>query len=317
MLATYSGRGAEVAGTPALTSRECAGSFDGSSDLEATAHWIAAHALSLLAALMLLMLLATLAGWWLFERFGRRWWNWTVAHWQRIAALTPGAYLALHLVLGFAFALPALALFLELAEEIGDDQEEITRFDLALDQSLRQAVAPAVLRAFALLTHAGDGEVRAAICVLVAAWLLFQGRRLSCAAWITAVAGGGILNRALKAVFVRERPLYEHDLVTALGWSFPSGHASGALVLYGMLTYLSVRGQRLTAALPIVVAALVLIVAVGFSRVFLQVHYFSDVIAGFASGSVWLIVCITGTELALRHRARAAAATGRPTQGGP
>ena len=71
-----------------------------------------------------------------------------------------------------------------------------------------------------------------------------------------------------------------------------------------MLAYLLVRITRRAWHLSIVTAALGLILLIGFSRIFLQVHYFSDVLAGYLSGAAWLAVCVAGTEIAFGHRQR-------------
>jgi undecaprenyl-diphosphatase len=117
-----------------------------------------------------------------------------------------------------------------------------------------------------------------------------------------ALVGNGLLNRGLKAVFERVRPSWTHDLVTELSWSFPSGHASGAMVTYGMLGFIVARVAPATWRPAIVIAAIVLIANVGLSRVLLQVHFFSDVLAGFAIGAAWLAACI-GVLLVFEERA--------------
>jgi membrane-associated phospholipid phosphatase len=71
-----------------------------------------------------------------------------------------------------------------------------------------------------------------------------------------------------------------------------------------MLAFLLLRGLPQAWHLPVVMAAVTLILLVGFSRLFLQVHFFSDVIAGYASGTAWLAVCIASTEIALAAQRR-------------
>ena len=91
-----------------------------------------------------------------------------------------------------------------------------------------------------------------------------------------------------------------HGLVLADGWSFPSGHSSGSVVAFGMLAYLLSRflpADRAALRLPVLLAAAALAFTVGSSRVFLQVHFASDVLAGFASGAAWLAVCVAAVEV--------------------
>ena len=114
--------------------------------------------------------------------------------------------------------------------------------------------------------------------------------------------GHAALNLTLKEVFARVRPLHEHGLVFEPGFSFPSGHSSGSVVAYGMLAYLLVRALPPVWHLPVVLAATAAAFAIGCSRVFRQVHFASDVIAGVASGLAWLVVCITSVELTRHYR---------------
>ena len=80
------------------------------------------------------------------------------------------------------------------------------------------------------------------------------------------------------------------------GFSFPSGHSSGSVVAYGMLAYLALRLLPIRWHLPGLLATVALAFTVGASRLFLGVHFASDVIAGFASGAAWLAMCITLIE---------------------
>jgi undecaprenyl-diphosphatase len=124
--------------------------------------------------------------------------------------------------------------------------------------------------------------------------------------WVLAIAGNGLLNLSLKRLIGRVRPLDPEGGVLVQGLSFPSGHSSGAVVAYGMLAYLALRWLPKAWRWPVLVAALVLVVTVGISRVVLRVHFASDVAAGFASGSAWLALCITSDELVRWWRARRA-----------
>jgi membrane-associated phospholipid phosphatase len=261
--------------------------------MQDVARFIAAHPLILFVALTLLMLVGGVLLWWLALRIRDRA--------QQLPWFASGR-LPFDLLVGFLIVISMLTLFLSVADEIGID-ETLGRFDDLLAAELRQTLEVSTLRIFALVTRLGDAWWLALVCAVVAVFLVYRRRFLLAAGWVAAVAGNGLLNRGLKALFERTRPLHDHGWAMAQGWSFPSGHSSGALVTYGMLAYLIVRYRRPPGSLAIVLVATSVILGVGYSRIVLQVHYFSDVLAGFASGSLWLMATVIALEMAQRRRA--------------
>ena len=117
----------------------------------------------------------------------------------------------------------------------------MARADEALAASIGVHAAPATLRVFALLTHLGDPAWLALLGAGVALWLWSRRQRALALGWVLALGGNALLNPALKRIFERVRPLHEHGLVSEMGFSFPSGHTSGATVAYGMLAYVALR----------------------------------------------------------------------------
>jgi len=221
----------------------------------------------------------------------------------RLVTVEPGEYLVMHVVVGFVVMFVALAGFFELTEALSIN-DELGQFDQALAQTLRVSVDANTYRFFSVVTRLGDGWLLTAVSVVIALLLIARKQWLLLAGWLAAVGGNALLTRALKTLFQRLRPLHDNGFATADGWSFPSGHSSGALVVYGMLAYLVIRAVPRQWHLPMVLLTITLILTVGSSRIFLQVHYFSDVLAGFCSGAAWLAVCIAGTDLVLRQRQR-------------
>src|SRR3546814_2215562 len=104
------------------------------------------------------------------------------------------------------------------------------------------------------------------------------------------------INGGIKAVFHRVRPLHGHGFIIERGWSFPSGHAFGAMVFYGMLAYVLLRLLPPRFHRAVIAAAVLLSGVIGISRVLLHVHYFSDVMAGYCAGAAWLVLCLGGAE---------------------
>ena len=134
------------------------------------------------------------------------------------------------------------------------------------------------------------------MAVLAAAWLAWRGRRADSLVVVVGTAVGLALAPLLKLVFTRPRPT--GHLVFVDSWSFPSGHSTNSMVVLGLLTVLAVRERpgRLRRTLLVTIGAL-LVFAVGFSRVYLGVHWPSDVLAGWLIGACWLAICFTIAHL--------------------
>ncbi|MGK3968304.1 phosphatase PAP2 family protein [Sorangium sp. So ce118] len=214
--------------------------------------------------------------------------------------LSAAEYLVIHLALGLALSMAALV-FVALAEAVNGGAW-IVQVDLALARALHASSSSAGVAALRAFTFLGSGAALTVVAIVVAAVLLRRRHRVLAIGWLIALAGGGLLNWALKALFARQRPTFADPLAVAHGWSFPSGHSMGTFITFGMLSYLGLLFVRtLRARLLLVAFALSWTVAMGFSRMYLGVHYLSDVLAGFAAGSVWLAACISGIEVARRR----------------
>lgn len=283
---------------------------------------LGAHAVLALSIFSLTLLLATWILWRLIQRFGDALWRIAARSWDYLARSPIGAglrrvpllhasftrslsvwrYLGLHAIAGLAVAVAALTMFVELTDEIGAD-EELGAFDERLAGALREHVSSTTLEAFALITHLGDREWTIALGALVAVFFCVRRWWLHALVWVLATGVGGLLIRVLKNSFERARPIHEHALTDTASWSFPSGHAAGAVFVYGMLGYIVLRHAPSIWQIPIALATLTLIVFVGFSRVILQVHYLSDVLAGFAVAGAWVAIWIAAFEVVRRRRA--------------
>ena len=171
----------------------------------------------------------------------------------------------------------------------------LTRFDLWVADALHAHASgtPVLTTAVRVVGAPGSMVALTLVSVAVAATLLAQRHWSALAAWLAAVIGGEALNLLLKDLFARPRPRFERPLVVETSHSFPSGQAMESLVVYGMLAYfvvliLSGSGKHVAVA----VGAAVLVVLIGFGRVYLGAHYLSDVVGGFAAGGAWLGVVI-------------------------
>jgi undecaprenyl-diphosphatase len=243
--------------------------------------------------MLFLLVAATLLGWHLLQSPAQR------QPRAPAAALSIGARLAT----GCSLAALGSATFVGLAELLRDGPV-ISALDLTFTAALVRAVPAGMVQAAAQLTRLGDPITLGALGAAIGAALLLRRRVGLMLGWALAMGGNGLLNPALKQQFARLRPLNAADGVSASGFSFPSGHSSGTVVAFGMLAYLGLRLMPQRRHLPVLLVAVLLAFSVGVSRIILRVHFASDVVAGFASGTAWLAVCVTGIEFGrwLRHR---------------
>ena len=226
------------------------------------------------------------------------------------STLPPPAYLLVRMAFGFAVVVAGALLFAELAEQLADagHAQGLGDLDDLLSAAVGRSLPPLALKFFATFTHLADTAALSVLGVGVAAALIWRQRCGLALSWAVAVVSNALLNVMLKGIFERTRPIHDTTLFQPQGWSFPSGHSSGAVVAYGMLAYVLVRtwppAMTHRGGLAVVLAATAVAFTVGCSRVFIQVHYATDVLAGFASGSVWLAVCLISIELTRHYRQR-------------
>lgn len=212
----------------------------------------------------------------------------------------------LPLTLGLTISLLALLLFLILAIDVrlyGGPQDT---FDWRCAAAMKRHAEshPELLDLLRLITHLGGVPAMVVFAVVGAAVLWWRRYRLLALGWVVAAAGGGIMNMETKALIDRDRPpeAIRDAHVTERNKSFPSGHSMGSLIGYGMLGYvitLVVRhGAERAAAIALLV---VLVFLIGFSRIYLRAHWFTDVLGGFAIGTFWVSLCITWIEVQRRR----------------
>jgi len=204
---------------------------------------------------------------------------------------------------GAAFALLLLTVVVE--------WEPLRAVDSAVASALNDVVSghPVLLSVLRVFTHLGGSPINWLIIAVVVGWLLI--RRLPWLALYAVVTGAGaaFLSPAVKELVDRARPVVDIAVAAAPGRSFPSGHAFGSMVSYGLLllVFLPVVPRR--ARVPVIAAAGALLVGVGFTRVALGVHYVSDVVAGWALGAAWLGVTAAAFRTARREAGLPVAST--------
>lgn len=164
------------------------------------------------------------------------------------------------------------------------------------------------LRDFDVVTQLGTIGVGVTVTA-TSIWLWRRREWLLVSGWLGTNAGGWMVDWALKTSVHRARPRYSAQFLHRASYSFPSGHTMGAMICYPALAMVlaSVLGLRGWQRGALYATAIGLVVAVGVSRVYLGVHYPSDVAGGMAAGAAWLSACwllFSG----MRHRAQPDAA---------
>ncbi len=214
-------------------------------------------------------------------------------------------YLPVALLLGGGIALTAFAgdAFLDLAELLHANSPMLQRADTLAHEWSRAERSTGATLFFSVFTVAGGPVAMAATVVVVTAILAFR-RRFRWAAYLAITTGAGaLLVTQLKIYFARARPDLAEALRQAHGYSFPSGHAMGSTIVAGALAYLALRGLPTWRAKAAGLAgAVTFIAAVAFSRVYLGVHWISDVGAGIAAGLLWVTVATVAYETFRRIR---------------
>jgi membrane-associated phospholipid phosphatase len=215
----------------------------------------------------------------------------------------PGQYRGMHLTVGLLAAVGCLWLFGGVTEDLLNN-DPLVCFDETVAAILHDRSTPMLTAFFLVVTTLGSLETIGLLGLVVSVILGVRRQWLYLGTWLAALAGGFVLNQLLKELFARPRPYLEHPLVLEASYSFPSGHATMSLIFYGMLDYFCILALRTwRARTAVVFGAALLVLLIGFSRMYLGVHYFSDVVASFASGGIWLSALITGSET-LRRRSK-------------
>ena len=198
---------------------------------------------------------------------------------------------AVWLAAGLAFSAFVIWAFFELADEVleGDSRA----FDRAVLLWIHHDVPDWLNEPMRLVTALGYYFV--VVPLLAVSIVLFYRRGWRLSAVLLAVSTGGsvVLTTVLKGVFQRARPELFDSGYQASFYSFPSGHATVAVGFYGMLTVILAYRLRGPARWAVAVTGLLVVLLIGFSRLYLGVHYPTDVLAGYLSALLWL-VCVGG-----------------------
>lgn len=221
------------------------------------------------------------------------WDRWLRRAYERAHGLV-GA-LGIFLVGGLVVAIAGIVAFIELASEVREGETQA--FDEAVIRWMGEQHSPLLDAAVVEVTALGTGIVVLMIVVVAGLFLTLTGHKGSAILLIVSAAGGLVLNGVLKLGFNRPRPDVIVHAVHTVSSSFPSGHAMSSAIVYGTVAYLAARLHRRRWARWLVMTfAFMVIVLTSASRMYLGVHYPSDVVAGVIIGLSWAAFCMATLE---------------------
>lgn len=208
--------------------------------------------------------------------------------------------LSLSLLLGLAGSVGSLVFFAWLSEEV---LEGATRpFDEMTRALVHRFSSPGRTSAMLGISFLGSTEFLFSATTIVVIWFLLKHWRRDAVLFGATMIGASLLNTTLKDAFHRPRPVPFFDLSAPNSFSFPSGHALASFCFYGALAAIlttRIEGRRLRAIVWATSATIVLLI--GLSRIYLGVHYTTDVVAGYTAAMIW-IAAVRFVELQLAWR---------------
>ncbi|MEO7741723.1 MAG: phosphatase PAP2 family protein [Usitatibacter sp.] len=220
---------------------------------------------------------------------------------RRPHSLSPRALTAV----GWIAFVVAGAIFFELAWNVAS-HAPLVALDARVATWLHRHRSPTLTSLMFAVTHTHSTIGMTAASIVMAIVLARMREWYWMFTLALAMAGGLLLNVAIKHAYERARPHFDDPLVTLDTFSFPSGHTAGATLFYGVLgAFLVSRYFDRRARAAIVTAAILAVSLVAFSRMYLGAHYLSDVLAAASSSTVWLVLCLSSVHaLVKRLRSR-------------
>lgn len=197
----------------------------------------------------------------------------------------PTTFMEATVLISLAAAVLSLFLFGWIANEMREG--DTLRFDLAVRSWVHQFASPGMTRAMTAISLLGYNILIVELVIALAIFLFLRWRRA--AIWLAITMAGALaLDLALKYAFHRPRPTPFFGAPLS-SFSFPSGHALCSFCFYAVLAGLiAARVQSLALRILVGLIAAVLVIAIGLSRIYLGMHYPSDVIAGYLAAAMWV-----------------------------
>ena len=206
-------------------------------------------------------------------------------------------FYSLIILIGFTLIFWGFAIALEV--------HHLHRFDLFIINWVQSFISVKLTSVMEMFTFLGSAQGVISVAIMTLTIMLINKKWWESVFFVIAVAGSTLFNALLKWIFHRARPTI-HPIITETGYSFPSGHSMSSIVVYGMIMFFLILFLKngLAKFLAVLVLSF-LILMIGVSRIYLGVHYPSDVIAGFSAGGAWLLVCLIFLKLIVDKRKKA------------
>ncbi len=216
---------------------------------------------------------------------------------------------AVWLAASLAFSASVIWAFIGLADEVVEGESRA--FDTAVLLWIHSTFPGWLEGPMRIVTALGYYWVVLPLLAVVVALFYRKGWRLSGVLLLVSTAGSIVLTTVLKSVFARARPELFDSSYHASFYSFPSGHATVAVGFYGMLAFILAYRLRGTARWAVAITGILVVLLIGFSRLYLGVHYPTDVLAGYLAALLWLVCVGAVYALWLSIRGLRAAETSR------
>ncbi|MGV8898099.1 MAG: phosphatase PAP2 family protein [Burkholderiaceae bacterium] len=221
---------------------------------------------------------------------------------------SPAGYLGLHVTIGVFCFIAASWVFATIAGNVAaaDPTNTIMLLDMQIAQWFHAHATPWITRWMLTITYLHSTAAMIFYVVLIGLFLAKKRDWHWLITLLVTVPGGMLLNVAMKHIFQRARPLFNDPLLTLSTYSFPSGHTAATTVLYGVLAAYIIchmKPWRWPLAIAVVTMATIMVALIGLSRMYLGVHYLSDVLGATVEGIAWLALCLTVATSWRKHRA--------------
>lgn len=199
-------------------------------------------------------------------------------------------------IIGFGICIFLFVLFLNFGSHIKNSTGGIY-FDKKIISHVHTLVTPEVRKVMIFISFLGSAKFYIPVCILLLYFFIKRKQYINSITLINAVLGSAIINFLAKNLYGRVRP-EEFFQIKETGFSFPSGHSMVAISSYFILTYLLFRNKSWDKLKIITwILSIVLVVLIGFSRIYLGVHWPTDVIGGFSLGFIWVYINIIIIEV--------------------